>query len=86
MELMLLRKELPLELKQRVFLMGKCLRVFREVEGGPAGDGSSEWECLTTEEESHEMDINCVAWAPNCSMLASASDDETVKLWVLEES
>ena len=56
------------------------------MEGGPAGDGTSEWECLTTEEESHEMDINCVAWAPNCTMLASASDDETVKLWVLEES
>ena len=63
-----------------------CLRVFREVEGGAAGDGSSEWECFTTEEESHEMDINCVVWAPNCSLLASASDDETVKLWVLEES
>ena len=60
--------------------------MFREVEGGAAGDGSSEWECLTTEEESHEMDINCVAWAPNCSLLASASDDETVKLWVLEDS
>ena len=32
------------------------------------------------------MDINCVAWAPDCTLIASASDDETVKLWVLEES
>jgi len=63
-----------------------ALRIFREVEGGPSGDGSPEWECLTTEEESHEMDVNCVAWAPDCTLIASASDDETVKLWVLEES
>ena len=63
-----------------------CFRVFKEVEGGATGDDTPEWECLATEEESHEMDINCVVWAPNCSLLASASDDETVKLWVLEES
>lgn len=32
-------------------------------------------------EVAHEKDINCVAFAPNDVMLASSSQDKTVKLW-----
>eukprot|EP00285_Hemiselmis_virescens_P000073 CAMPEP_0173378288 /NCGR_PEP_ID=MMETSP1356-20130122/1473_1 /TAXON_ID=77927 ORGANISM="Hemiselmis virescens, Strain PCC157" /NCGR_SAMPLE_ID=MMETSP1356 /ASSEMBLY_ACC=CAM_ASM_000847 /LENGTH=59 /DNA_ID=CAMNT_0014331307 /DNA_START=6 /DNA_END=182 /DNA_ORIENTATION=+ len=29
----------------------------------------------------HSDDVNCVAWNLDGSLLASASDDKTVKLW-----
>lgn len=32
---------------------------------------------------SHRADVNCVAWDPSGSLLASASDDNSVKLWAL---
>merc|ERR1719312_982801 len=41
-----------------------------------------DWICAHTELDSHGMDVNCVAWNPReTSILASCSDDETVKIW-----
>lgn len=55
-----------------------AIRVFSE---GEAGD----WTCEHTEYDSHEMDVNCVVWNPvMTNLLASCSDDETVKLWSIE--
>lgn len=51
-----------------------AIRIFRE-----EGD---DWICAHTELDSHGMDVNCVAWNPReTSILASCSDDETVKIW-----
>ena len=53
------------------------IRVFKE--------GSDGWECEVTSTNSHDMDINCVSWNPKDSdLLASCSDDETVRLWSIE--
>uniref|UniRef100_A0A0D9WXB2 Probable cytosolic iron-sulfur protein assembly protein CIAO1 homolog n=1 Tax=Leersia perrieri TaxID=77586 RepID=A0A0D9WXB2_9ORYZ len=42
------------------------------------------YRLLLKKEKAHDMDINCVRWCPqNPRMLASASDDGTVKLWEL---
>ncbi|EOA18497.1 hypothetical protein CARUB_v10007048mg [Capsella rubella] len=42
------------------------------------------YKLLLKKEKAHEMDINSVQWAPDDSeLLASASDDKTVKIWKL---
>ncbi|KAL5198303.1 hypothetical protein ABZP36_001815 [Zizania latifolia] len=52
-----------------------CL--FTEVEG-------PSYRLILKKEKAHDMDINCVRWCPqDPRMLASASDDGTVKLWEL---
>ena len=54
-----------------------AIRVFREAEGG--------WQCVHTVADAHGMDVNCVAWSPGTTgLLATCSDDETVKIWELE--
>ena len=41
-----------------------------------------EWVCVHTEQDSHGMDVNCVPSNPKeTSVLASCSDDETLKIW-----
>ncbi len=35
--------------------------------------------------QAHEKDINCVATAPNNKMIASASQDKTIRLWAAED-
>ena len=50
-----------------------------------------QYECCFTLERAHTADVNCVAWAPavaassadasSSPLLATASDDGTVKLW-----
>ena len=43
------------------------------------------FEMKTLKENAHGQDVNSVAWNPvEDSLLASASDDGTVKLWRLE--
>ena len=43
------------------------------------------FEMKTLKENAHGEDVNSVAWSPvEDSLLASASDDGTVKLWRLE--
>ena len=53
-------------------------------------DFHCQYECCFTLERAHTADVNCVAWAPavaaayadaSSSLLATASDDGTVKLW-----
>lgn len=35
----------------------------------------------------HDQDVNCVKWHPrNPNVLASCSDDETVKIWAFDSS
>ncbi|CAN1772104.1 Protein CIA1 [Linum perenne] len=48
-----------------------------------AGDGSS-YNLLLKKEKAHDMDVNVVQWSPmENRMLASASDDGTIKIWEL---
>ena len=56
-----------------------AIRLFRE------DPGVGEWVCELTQHDSHDMDINCVTFNPtDSSIIASCSDDETVKIWTLE--
>ncbi|KAF8690580.1 hypothetical protein HU200_040947 [Digitaria exilis] len=49
-------------------------------------EGSS-YKLILKKEKAHDMDINCVQWCPqDPRLLASASDDGTVKFWELKGS
>ena len=62
-----------------------CLRVFREEAGGGRNEPSFSLVC--TQRRAHSQDVNCAVWNPqNASLLASCSDDATVKLWQYSES
>lgn len=42
------------------------------------------YKLLARKEKAHEMDVNCVQWSPTeKQLLASASDDGTIKIWQL---
>lgn len=44
------------------------------------------YKMLLKKEKAHDMDINCVQWSPkNPRLIASASDDGTIKIWELLE-
>jgi len=61
-----------------------AIRVFRESGDKMDGDQETGWECVVTQTDSHHMDVNCVVWNPTTPrLLASCSDDETVKIWTL---
>ncbi|XP_071686705.1 protein CIA1 [Rutidosis leptorrhynchoides] len=43
------------------------------------------YKLLLKKEKAHDMDINCVRWSPTENrILASASDDGTIKIWKLD--
>lgn len=48
---------------------------------GSAASGSEGWQLLGKQEQAHEADVNCVRWSPDACLLASAGDDNEVKLW-----
>lgn len=57
-----------------------CIRVFRET--SDSNPHSPNFELLATEKDAHDQDVNSVDWNPKIpGLLASASDDGTVKLW-----
>jgi WD40 repeat protein len=63
-----------------------CLRVFRLLSGEQAGAAGTRCELLAQMPHAHATDINCVAWNPVFGpLLASCSDDCSIKLWRLEE-
>jgi WD40 repeat protein len=47
------------------------------------------WDALTGEDvfvyRGHTAGVNYVAWSPDCSKIASASADKTVKVWQATE-
>lgn len=61
-----------------------CIRVFTEEHGA---DGNQPSFSLTaTARRAHEQDVNSVSWNPTVeNLLASCSDDGTVKLWQYNE-
>lgn len=40
---------------------------------------------ITQKEKAHDQDVNTISWHPHDNVLASGSDDGTVKLWRLVE-
>lgn len=62
-----------------------CIRVFAEEEGSDKNQPS--FNLTVTVRKAHEQDVNSVAWNPKGeNLLASCSDDGTVKLWAYKES
>ena len=54
------------------------IRVWREA--------GQDWELAITIPDAHDMDVNCVTWNKKDSqLLASCSDDETIKIWRIEQ-
>ena len=44
------------------------------------------FDLITRVTSAHDNDVNCVQWNPvDSNLLASASDDETIKLWSLQQ-
>lgn len=57
-----------------------CIRLFSEA---PDSDPNSpSFQLLTQQQEAHKEDVNSIDWNPKqADLLASASDDGTIKLW-----
>jgi WD40 repeat protein len=63
-----------------------AIRVFRE-NVAASGDASlaPTFDMAAVAYEAHDQDVNSVTWNPSdSSLLASCSDDGTVKLWTVE--
>jgi len=57
------------------------IRIWHETGTGD----QTEWSVSVTLADCHDMDVNCVAWNhKQHGVLASCSDDETVKIWKIE--
>ncbi|GKA84108.1 CIA1-like protein [Tanacetum coccineum] len=60
-----------------------AIRLFGESEDHSVDEPS--YRLLLKKEKAHAMDINSVQWSPTANrLLASASDDGTIKIWKLE--
>jgi len=65
-----------------------AIRIFQESEFEAGGDSkrAPNFDMVAVAYESHTQDVNSVAWCPSESgLLASCSDDGTIKLWKVEE-
>jgi WD40 repeat protein len=64
---------------------GNAIRVFAESGGGgDGGDGSGGWAQVAAAERAHAADANAVRWHPRGGgLLASAGDDNCVRIWRL---
>ncbi|KAJ9464037.1 putative cytosolic iron-sulfur protein assembly protein Ciao1 [Diplonema papillatum] len=60
-----------------------AVRVFKRRPDGPSGEIG--YDLLAHKEHAHLADVNGVKWDPQSDLLASCSDDGTVKLWKLIE-
>lgn len=61
-----------------------CIRVFKEVNGSDYNQPS--YSLTVTVTQAHDQDVNSVAWNPKKeNLLASCSDDGTVKLWLYKD-
>ncbi|MCO5593973.1 hypothetical protein L7F22_047992 [Adiantum nelumboides] len=61
-----------------------CIRIFSEDSNDKTtlDSGSPTYKMLLRKEKAHSTDVNCVRWHPQeSSLLASAGDDSTVKVW-----
>lgn len=62
------------------------IRLFRLKDGSSLSDNSPQFELVCEQLNAHETDLNCVSWNPvNPSLLATVSDDATLKIWKLTE-
>ena len=60
------------------------IRVFREDGGSDKNQPS--FSMVASVRKAHSQDVNCVAWNPTSEgLLASCSDDGTIKIWTLVE-
>eukprot|EP00053_Salpingoeca_punica_P016255 m.152571 g.152571 ORF g.152571 m.152571 type:complete len:333 (-) comp16919_c1_seq3:120-1118(-) len=52
-------------------------------EQGEAADssGAESFRLVTKQSQAHARDVNCVAWHPNGTLLASVGDDDLVCIW-----
>lgn len=66
------------------------IRIFRQrsdVDKDDSSVGVPAFELTAHIEQAHSQDVNCVAWHPKISgLLASAGDDEAVRLWQFAQS
>lgn len=61
-----------------------CIRIFKEMES--SNENEPNFELIYTCEKAHSQDVNAVAWNPEIpGLLASCSDDGTVKIWQYKE-
>ena len=49
------------------------------------GENEPIFNLVAKQEKAHEQDVNSISWHPTENILASASDDGTVKLWRVKE-
>ncbi|MCO5600880.1 hypothetical protein L7F22_054997 [Adiantum nelumboides] len=64
-----------------------CIRIFSEDSSDKTtlDSGPPTYKMLLRKEKAHSTDVNCVRWHPQeSSLLASAGDDSTVKVWRVE--
>ena len=61
------------------------IHIFKEHENSINEHESSKFSLIYHQENAHSQDCNCVDWNPiRKNLLASCSDDGTVKIWNLD--